>query len=244
MYKKNTIIIFIIWILSTYTLSAKYWDNVINDGANYFTYMITILKWFSVWATLIAFLWSTLNLIFIKEKITKYQPWIKNYNFKIFTIAYNVMAGIIYWSGLFTYKFQELVPNPIINPLAFSYSLMGHTIIPILLMLYLIISREKINNKLFYQKDIFYSLIYPSLYALVATIRSLILYIYWSNYYKNNSTLNHLFAYWFLNWITYGWTILFAGIIVSAIITLTTVTLLNIINNIIWKKQIKNKNII
>ncbi|APE75305.1 hypothetical protein [Spiroplasma citri] len=233
--KKKWIIL--IWLLSFYTLSVKFWKGDDNNG-NYWIYMIEILRWFSVWATVIAFIWSSLNLFILNNKI--YINWINSYNFKIYSSVYNIMAGIVFWCGIFTYGWNDYIFERLKYPLSFSVTLLGHLVIPILLAFYSIIySDYYVINKKYYKKDFFLVLVVPSLYYLWMLVRSFYLIKYIYNGINLSKHLNYISPYWFLSWFIYGWGYWFGAILFFMIITLILTFILNIINNYyILKKNI------
>lgn len=143
----------LIWSLSFYVLSVKFWQG--DNEVSYWVFTIDILRWFSVWATVIALLWSLSNLFIINSKFN--DNCITNYNFRIFSVVYNLMSGIIFWCGIFKYGWNDYIVVRAANPLSFSYCLIGHLIIPILLISYaMIYSDYYVISHIYYKKYFFW----------------------------------------------------------------------------------------
>lgn len=237
-HKKNLIIklvlTILIWLLSFYTLSVKFWQGDIN--VNYWIFIIDILRWFSVWATIIALIWSSWNfLILIKKNNVQL---ITSYNFKTFSLVYNLMAGIIFWCGIFTYGWNDYIVKRTYEPLSFSATLIGHSVIPILLIIYFIVYCDYFEiNRTYYKKNFWLVLIFPFLYAIFMLLRSFYLLHQCKIRGINvDQHLDFISPYWFLSWFVYGWGYWIGSMLVFLIIILVLALIINTFNNLIIKK--------
>lgn len=224
----------VIWLFSFYALSVKFWQGEENES--YLLFTIEILKWFSVWSTVIALFWSSLNLIVINNKYA--NTWISGYNFRIFSTVYNLMAGIVFWCGIFTYGWDAYIISRTSDPLSFSVTITGHLIIPILLTIYSCIYCDYYVKNSYYKKDFFLSLIFPALYGMFMVFHAL----YWIHDFKVNDinleeNLGFISPYWFLSWFIYGWGYWFGAMLVFGIITLSLVVTMNLLNNLSLKNR-------
>ncbi len=238
-HKKNLIvkliILILIWLLSFYVLSVKFWQGDFN--VSYWIFIIDILRWFSVWATIISLIWSSWILFFLIKKNN--IQLITSYNFKAFSLVYNLMAAIIFWCGIFMYGWNEYIAKRTEEPLSFSGTLIGHLIIPILLLIYFIIYCDYFKiNQTYYKKDFWLVLIFPFLYAIFMLFRSFyLIHQYKIKGINLNDHLVFISPYWFLSWFIYGWGYWIGSMLFFVIITLFLTLIVNTINNLIVKKN-------
>lgn len=232
----KTLWLILIMLFSFYALSVKFWQGEV--GESYLLYTIEILRWFSVWASVIALIWSMMNLIAINSHKKHADSWITSYNFRIFCAGYNLMAGVIFWSGIFTYGWDSYIMSRIADPLSFSVTLVGHLILPILLTIYCFVYSDFYVSYSYYKKDYFLSLIFPALYGLFMLLHS----FYWLHQYRINGISIHdhvtfISPYWFLSWFIYGWWYWAGAILLFGVITLVLILLVNMGNNLSLKHR-------
>ncbi|WP_342266444.1 hypothetical protein [Spiroplasma endosymbiont of Villa modesta] len=218
----------LIWLFSFYALSVKFWQGDIN--LSYLVFIIDILRWFSVWATIISLIWSSWNLFIFFKKIN--IRLITNYNFKIFSLVYNLIAGVTFWCGIFTYGWNDYILARLQEPLSFSGTLIGHLVIPILLTIYSIIYRDYcVINRTYYKKDFWLVLIFPFLYSIFMLFRSFyLIHQYKIKGININDYLDFISPYWFLSWFIYGWSYWILSMLFFGIITLVLTLIINLIS--------------
>lgn len=164
---------------------------------------------------------------------------ITSYNFKSFSLVYNLMTAIIFWCGIFTYGWNEYIVKRTEEPLSFSGTLIGHLIIPILLLIYFIIYCDYFKiNRTYYKKYFWLVLIFPILYAIFMLFRSFyLIHQYKIKGINLNVHLDFISPYWFLSWFIYGWDYWIGSMLFFVIITLFLTLIINSINNLIVKKN-------